>query len=113
MEWNAHSTIIRNCEGFDNGKYEVIKQLQPLEKGPLSDKEWAVLRYCDAITMNVTVSQDLFDDVVKAGFNEQEIVEITLTCASYNMVSRFLLPLDVGELNDSAPDFLDKQYMRL
>jgi hypothetical protein len=28
-----------------------------------------------------------------------------MTCASYNMVSHFLLALNVGEANDKAPEF--------
>lgn len=66
-----------------------------------------MLRYADAMTRSVKVPQSLFDEV-KALFNEQEVVEITATVASYNLVSRFLVALDIGEQNDKAPDFVSQ-----
>jgi alkylhydroperoxidase family enzyme len=105
MEWNAHAPILLNSKDFTEGKLEVVKQLNPTDKGALDNRQWAVLRYCDAMTKDVTVSRSLFDEVKKTGFSEKEIVEITMTCASYNMVSHFLLALNVGEANDKAPEF--------
>ena len=49
----------------------------------------------------------MFDEV-KEHFSEQEIVEITATVAAYNLVSRFLVALDVGEKNDEVPEFVSK-----
>jgi alkylhydroperoxidase family enzyme len=106
MEWDAHTAIIAKCAGFQAEKLEILKQAVPDGPGALSRQEWAVLRYCDAITSKVKVSEDIFHALVEAGFREQEIVEITLTCAAYNMVSRFIVPLDIGELNEKAPDFV-------
>ncbi len=36
--------------------------------------------------------------------NEKEIVELTATLVSYNMVPRFLVALDVGEKNGKGPE---------
>jgi alkylhydroperoxidase family enzyme len=58
----------------------------------------AVLTYTDAMTLNVTVPDEVFANLNK-NFNEQEVVEITATIAAYNCVSRFLVALDVGERN--------------
>ncbi len=74
-------------------------------RGALDDRQWAVLRYADAMTRDVAVPQSLFDDVKNAGFNNQEIVELTATVASYNLVSRFLVALDIGEQNDKQPEW--------
>jgi len=84
-----------------------VQELHPTSAGSLDDKEWATLRYADAMTRDVTVPQGLFDEVKKL-FNEQEVVEITTTVASYNLVSRFLVALDVGEANDKKPEFTTK-----
>ena len=80
----------------------VVKELQPKSKGALSEKQWAVLQYADAMTRDVSVSSEVFQAVKSQGFNEQEMVEITTTVAAYNMVSRFLVALDVGEQNDKS-----------
>lgn len=84
-------------------KVKVVEQLHPSSQGALDDKEWVVLRYADAMTRSIDVPQSVFDELKKL-FSEQEVVEITATVASYNMVSRFLVALDVGECNGQIPD---------
>lgn len=58
-------------------------------------RSMAVLAYTDAMTRNVRV-----DDKVYAAIQEfmdaREIVELTATIAAYNLVSRFLVALEVG-----------------
>lgn len=105
FEWNAHAPILLESPGFTEEKLEVVKQLHPTSKGALDDRQWAVLKYADSMTRDVSVPQSLFNEVKAAGFSEQEIVEITATVASYNMVSRFLVALDVGEANDKVPEW--------
>ncbi len=93
--------------GFTEEKLNVVKQLHPKAQGALDDRQWAVLRFADAMTRDIAVPQSLFDEVKAAGFNEQQIVEITATVASYNMVSRFLVALDVGEQNNKSPEWAE------
>ncbi|OBT75618.1 hypothetical protein VF21_05155 [Pseudogymnoascus sp. 05NY08] len=104
FEWAHHAPLLEAAEGFTPKKFAIIGQLNPAGQGPLSDRQWAVLRYSDAMTKDVLIPDDIFKDLQRAGFNEKEIVEITLTCATYNMVSRFLVALDVGEANSSPPN---------
>ena len=108
FEWNAHAPILARAAGFSDEKLSVVKELHPTAQGALDDRQWAVLRYADAMTRSVKVAQSLFDEVKAAGFSEQEMVELTVTVASYNMVSRFLVALDVGEQNGKAPEFAAK-----
>lgn len=103
FEWNAHYPLLQRSKGFTKDMAEVVKELHPTEKGPLSEKQWAVLQYSDAMTRSVSVPEGLFDAVKSQGFNEQEIIEITTTVAAYNMVSRFLVALNVGEQNEKVP----------
>ena len=65
----------------------MVEQLHPTTQGALNDRQWATLRYADAMTRDVSVPQTLFDEV-KKHFNEQEVVELTATVATYNLVSR-------------------------
>lgn len=55
------------------------------------------------MTRDVTISQTLFQEVKSMGFSDQQMVELTATIATYNMVGRFLVALDVGEMNDKSP----------
>ncbi|KAH6713272.1 AhpD-like protein [Leptodontidium sp. 2 PMI_412] len=105
-EWNIHSLILLRCENFDEAKFSVVKQAYPTSQGALDDRQWATLKYADAMTRHVTVPQDVFDGVKEAGFTQQQIVELTTTIAGYNMVSRFLVALDIGEANNKAPHWV-------
>lgn len=86
----------------------MVKELHPTSKGALSERQWAVLKYADAMTRDVSVSEAVFEGVKSQGFNEQEMVEITTTVAAYNMVSRFLVALNVGEQNEKVPEMKSK-----
>ncbi|KAK4926371.1 hypothetical protein LTR66_016345 [Elasticomyces elasticus] len=106
FEWMHHAPLLEASASFKSkpNKIEVMKQLHPHDQGSLDAEEWVVLRYADAMTREIKVKQELFDEL-KELFDEQEVIEITATVASYNMVSRFLVALDVGEMNDEVPGF--------
>jgi AhpD family alkylhydroperoxidase len=53
-----------------------------------------VLAYADAMTLQVQVPKESFD-ALRAHLNDRELVELTATVASYNMVSRFLEALQI------------------
>ncbi len=53
-----------------------------------------VLAYAEAMTVQVQVPQSQFD-AVRRHFSDRELVELTATVASYNMVSRFLEALQI------------------
>ncbi|KPI45828.1 uncharacterized protein AB675_946 [Cyphellophora attinorum] len=108
FEWNAHAPILLAADGFTEAKLSVVQQLHPKSQGDLSDQEWAVLVYADEMTRNVKVSEETFGKLRSVGFGEKDVVEITATVASYNMVSRFLVALDVGEQNGLKPDWAGK-----
>jgi len=59
-----------------------------------SDKERAVLRYTDEVTVNIRVSDHTFS-LIKEFFDEEEIVELTVTIGYYGMVCRILEALQV------------------
>lgn len=108
VEWNNHTGILLSSTGFTEEKLAVVQELFPLSQGALDDRQWVVLKFTDAMTREVAVPQDLFEEVKAAGFDNREIVELTAAVASYNMVSRFLVALDIGESNDKAPEWAAK-----
>lgn len=59
-----------------------------------TEKQRAVLDYTDAMTRHVQVPDDIFA-AVKEKFEPRELVELTATIATYNMVSRFLEALHI------------------
>jgi len=59
-----------------------------------SPVERAVLAYTDAMTRNIQVADEVFD-AVREHFAPRQLVELTATIATYNMVSRFLEALQI------------------
>ena len=59
-----------------------------------SDDERLAMRYAAAITRTVSVPDALFGEIRKR-FSPTEIVELTAAIATYNMVARFLMPLEI------------------
>lgn len=99
-EWESHSPILRAAEGITPEHVDAVLQSPPhqVNKGIQDAKLAAVLSYTDAMTLNVSVPDEVFANL-KQQYSEQEVVEITATVAAYNCVSRFLVALDVGETN--------------
>ncbi|KAG9535466.1 hypothetical protein KCU79_g21667, partial [Aureobasidium melanogenum] len=107
FEWNAHAPLalkgglsrasldlVRTAAVFPVGGREKTKE----EQETFSDEEWAVLCYTDQVTKNVEVEDHVFDGLRKL-LGDTGIMEMTATVATYNMVSRFLVAMNVGEKN--------------
>lgn len=106
FEWNAHAPLALaggvSKEGLqtvlDTPRLAQGKSGKSEGEGGLSEREWAVLVYTDAMTRDVEVGEGTWEEM-RRWFEETEAVELTVTVAGYNCVSRFLVALDVGECN--------------
>jgi alkylhydroperoxidase family enzyme len=79
---------------------EQIERLAAWETDPaFNEQERTVIRYATEVTQNVRVADATFDALREFLDNEQ-IVELTLNTGFYNMVVRFLVPMQV----DLEPD---------
>lgn len=105
FEWKHHYVLALEA-GVDDTLMQLVKRGNQWDLSGMEDMEcgtlrWTVLRYVDCMTLNVQVPQDLFDDL-RVWMDDKGIVELTAIIASYNMVSRFLVALDVGEMNKNS-----------
>ena len=74
---------------------EQIERLTAWESDPaFNEQEQAVIRYASEATQQVKVSDATFD-ALRGFLDEEQIVELTLNVGFYNMVVRFLLPMQV------------------
>jgi alkylhydroperoxidase family enzyme len=79
-EW-AHHAPLAKAGGVSDDALKVLEEenLDAKNGSPeLTDKQWAVVKYTDAMTRDVAVKQDVFD-ALKKYFSEKEIVELTAT----------------------------------
>lgn len=114
-EWNAHAPLALKA-GVTTTQLEEVKTIpistftpegkfinntKKPDGSSLTDFQWDTLRFTDAMTKNVKVDDPIFE-AIKSQFSEREVVELTICIGAYNMVSRFLVALDVGENNDKS-----------
>ncbi|KAH7085832.1 AhpD-like protein [Paraphoma chrysanthemicola] len=105
-EWNNHVPKLLASDGFTEDGLSVVKLVHLTSQGPLSDRQWAALVYADHMSRAVSVPDSVFAKLEDAGFSEKEIVELTATIATYNMVGRLFVALDIAEANDKVPKWL-------
>ena len=70
-------------------------RLEPLPADVFSADERLVLELTDTMTRAIDVPDALFERV-RARFDDQALIDVIATVASYNMVSRFLVALHIG-----------------
>lgn len=80
-------------EGVTAAQIEALSDWQG--SGLFGEVERAVLAYTDAMTREVQVSDAVFA-AARKHFDDREMMELTATVAAYNLVSRFLVALQVG-----------------
>jgi 4-carboxymuconolactone decarboxylase len=98
-EWQAHEPHARRC-GVSDAEIEAVRH------GPahpvFGPAERAVLTYADTMTREVAVGAEVFA-AVAALLRPRELMELTATVACYNMVSRFLVALQVSMADGARP----------
>ena len=111
FEWVQHEPIAR-AAGLTTEQLARVGTLTASanDEGPgqLSPIQAAALQLADSMTANVHVQDAEFEALrlafVEKGDDEvvvnRKMVEAVATCAAYNMVSRFLVALDVDDRAD-------------
>ncbi|KAK4541554.1 hypothetical protein LTR36_007851 [Oleoguttula mirabilis] len=96
-EWTAHAPLALKA-GAKREALEAVLEGEVTNMDVLSEDERMVLAFTEQSTKSVKVDDELFEKI-KARFSDQEVMELTITIAGYNMVSRFLVALNVTESN--------------
>lgn len=91
-EWDAHEPVAREC-GLGDADLAAVRDVAGGANG-LSPAHRAALDFTDAVTRDVRVPDEVFERL-RACFDERQVVELTATAATYNLVSRFLVALEV------------------
>ncbi len=111
-EWNAHAPLalkagvsvaqldeVMHTPASTFTSAGAVVDAQRPAGSRLTDAQWETLLFTDAMTVNVRVDDGVFG-AIKSRFSERQVVELTACIGAYNLVSRFLVALDVGENND-------------
>ncbi|MHC3475189.1 carboxymuconolactone decarboxylase family protein [Streptomyces sp. 7R007] len=92
-EWAAHEPEAR-AAGLTDRHLAALRADDVTDHPDLDERQRRVLAYTDVMTRDVHVPAAVFD-ALRDHFTPAELVELTVTVAAYNMVSRFLVALDV------------------
>ncbi|MBW6397895.1 carboxymuconolactone decarboxylase family protein [Roseomonas sp. HJA6] len=98
-EWEAHAPIALQ-EGATQAQLDTLHDWQASDAFDATER--AALAYCDAMTLSVHVPESVAAEV-RALFPERQLVELTVTIAGYNCVSRVLEALAIKG-TDALPD---------
>lgn len=90
-EADQHAPIALK-EGMSQAQLDALPQWEGSDL--FSEQERAVLAYTDSMTRQVQVPDAVFD-ALRPFFEPRQLVELTATVATYNMVSRFLEALQI------------------
>ncbi|GAA6018659.1 hypothetical protein JCM10207_008999 [Rhodosporidiobolus poonsookiae] len=106
FEWIHHAHVGTDA-GLTTQQLTVIRDTAtplpfPSSPAPLSAFQAAALRFADASTYNVTVPQARIDELKEYLKDDQQLLEATAVVATYNMVSRLLVTLDVGDMGEKS-----------
>ena len=104
-EWNAHEPLARKA-GLSETDIEAVRESAAPRL--LSERREAVCAYADAMTSSVEVPDQVFA-AIKNHLSVREIVELTATIAAYNLVSRFLVALEITTEDDPLPRPADER----
>lgn len=99
-EWEAHAPIAL-AEGATQAELDALRDWQASDVFDATDR--AVLAYCDAMTQQVHVPDDIAR-AVREAFPPRQLVELTATIAGYNCVSRVLEALEINGADALPPD---------
>jgi len=92
FEFDAHAPIAVR-EGVSLAKIEAVKEA--IIGTAFDRREQQVLALTDAMTRDITVPDALMLELQQQ-YDPQHLVELVATVAAYNMVSRFLVALNVS-----------------
>lgn len=92
FEFDAHAPIAER-EGVSRQKIEALRE--PVLADVFDERERLVLELADAMTREIEVPDALMERL-RRDYDARRLVELVATVAAYNMVSRFLVALQVA-----------------
>ena len=92
FEFDAHAPIAAR-EGVSPAKIQAVQDV--VIKDVFNPQERRVLALTDAMTRDVEVPGALMAEL-QMQYDAKQLVELVATVAAYNMVSRFLVALNIG-----------------
>lgn len=83
------------AHGVSQASVDAVRAMDLAPDAPLDAQQWLVLELTDTMTRQIVVPDALYARV-REHFDAQQQIDLVATVAAYNMVSRFLVALEIG-----------------
>ncbi|MBN9425055.1 MAG: carboxymuconolactone decarboxylase family protein [Burkholderiales bacterium] len=93
-EFDAHVPHAQ-AAGVSPEAIEALRKVPLAADAPLTPAQRLAIDLADRMTRSITVERELFDRV-SANLDTQQMLDLVVTIAAYNMVSRLLVTLEIG-----------------
>lgn len=90
--WSVHEAQYAAAAGITRAQIDALRD-RP-ERGIFDAREQALLAYVDAMTRDVAVPDDVFDEM-STHFSARQTAEVTVLVGAYNMQTRVLRALGI------------------
>jgi uncharacterized peroxidase-related enzyme len=84
----AHNAALGQAAGITPDEIAEISGDDYLQSKTLSDSEKAAVQWAEAVTLNTAAKRDSLFATMKRLFTDEEIVDLTMVCAMFNMINR-------------------------
>lgn len=91
----AHNTALGQAAGITDDEIAEISTDDYLQSKTLSEAEKAAVQWAEAVTLNTAAKRDDLFAAMKRLFTDEEIVELTMVSAMFNMINRLTDSLQV------------------
>ncbi len=104
----AHNTALGRAAGISDDEIAEISSDDYLQSKTLSEAEKAAVQWAEAVTLNEAARRDDLFAVMKRLFSDEEIVELTMVSAMFNMINRLTDSLQVPVEQQDEVDLIKR-----
>ena len=107
----AHNTSLGRAAGISDEQIKAIS-LNEFSNSPLFEKEEVLaLKWAEAVTLNKAAEDHALFNELKSSYTENQIAEMTILCAMFNMINRINDSLDVDLENTTEIDKIQRSLI--
>ena len=107
----AHNTSLGRAAGITDEQIKAISSNEYLNSPLFQKEEVLALKWAEAVTLNKASKDHVLFKELKSAYTENQIVEMTILCAMFNMINRINDSLDVDLEDTTEIDRIQKSLI--
>ncbi len=107
----AHNTSLGRAAGITDEQVKAISSNEYLNSPLFQKEEVLALKWAEAVTLNKASKDHVLFNELKSTYTENQIVEMTILCAMFNMINRINDSLNVDLEDTTEIDRIQKSLI--